>query len=108
MAERRTIPSLGGLVGCWIQDHCAVPDGELRGEPFRLTADQWAFLLHFYALDERGRFVYPRGGLQVRPAKQGKGPLSAAIIAAEAAGPTRFAGWDDDGEPLGRPHPSAW
>src|SRR5690606_6138738 len=80
-----------------------VPDGDHRGEPFRLTTEQWNFLLRFYALDDRGRWRYPRGGLLVRPAKHGKGPFSAAIIAAEAAGPTRFAGWDDDGGPLGRP-----
>ena len=103
MTEGRVIPSLGGLVGCWIQQHLAIPDGEHRGEPFRLTTEQWAFLLRFYALDDRGRFLHPRGGMIVRPAKHGKGPFSAAIVAAEAAGPTRFAGWDDDGEPIGRP-----
>ncbi len=106
MAER-VIPSLGGAVGCWIQDHCAIPDGERRGEPFLLTAEQWTFLLNFYALDEAGRFVHPRGGLLVRPAKAGKSPFAAAVIAAEAAGPTRFAGWDE-GEPIGRPHATPW
>jgi hypothetical protein len=104
----RVIPSLGGQIGCWIQDHCAVPDGEHRGEPFRLTADQWRFLLRFYALDDAGRFVHGRGGLLVRPAKWGKGPFSAAIIAAEAAGPVRFAGWADDGDPVGAPWPTPW
>lgn len=103
----RTIPSLGGTVGCWIQDHCAIPDGERRGEPFLLTSDQWRFLLHFYALDSRGEFIYRRGGLRARPAKEGKSPLAAAIITAEAAGPVRFAGWED-GEPTGRTPPSPW
>lgn len=103
------MPSLGGAVGVWIQAHCAIPDGARQGEPFLLTGDMWDFLLNFYALDARGRFLHPRGGLLVRPAKFGKGPFSAAIVAAEAAGPTRFAGWNPtSGEPQGRPHPSPW
>lgn len=104
----RVIPSLGGQIGCWIQAHCAVPDGEHRGEPFRLTGEQWACLLGLYALDDAGRFLHGRGGLLVRPAKWGKGPFSAAIIAAEAAGPVRFAGWDAAGDPVGRAWPTPW
>jgi hypothetical protein len=103
----REVPSLGGAVGNWIQDHVAIPDGDRRGERFLLTDDQWNFLLHFYALDERGEFVHRRGGMYVRPAKQGKSPLAAAIVLAEASGPTRFAGWKK-GEPIGKPHPSPW
>lgn len=104
----REVPSLGGQVGVWIQGHCAIPDGDHQGEPFALTAEQWNFLLHFYALDSVGRFLHRRGGLLVRPAKWGKGPFSAAIIAAEAAGPTRFSRWDEDGEPVGKAPPSPW
>jgi len=106
VAERE-VPSLGGAVGCWIQDHCAIPDGEHQGEPFLLTTEQWDLLLHFYALDEQGRFVHRRGALLMRPAKWGKGPLSAAVIAAEAAGPTRFERWAD-GEPIGKPPATPW
>lgn len=36
----------------------------------------------------------------------GKGPFSAAIICAEAVGPTLFAGWDASGEPVGRSWPT--
>lgn len=104
----REVPSLGGLVGCWIQAHCAIPDGERQGQPFLLTGSQWELLLNLYALDRQGEFVHRRGALMVRPAKWGKGPLSAAIIAAEAFGPVRFAGWDDDGEPMGKPVATPW
>lgn len=102
------LPTLGGIVGNWVQSHLAIPDGERMGEPYLLTAEQWNFLLHVYRLDAQGRFVYRRGGLLVRPQKHGKGPFSAAIIAAEAAGPTRFAGWDASGEPTGKPTPTPW
>lgn len=106
MGERE-VPSLGGDVGCWIQDHLAIPDGDHAGAPFLLTGEQWDFLLRFYALEPSGEFAHRRGGVLVRPAKWGKGPFSAAIIAAEAAGPTRFAGWDG-AAPIGKPPPTPW
>jgi hypothetical protein len=47
------VPSLGLVVGQWIQDYCVVPDRELRGRPFILTEEQVRFLLWHYALTER-------------------------------------------------------
>lgn len=80
--------TLGRLVGDWITRHCVIPDGEHEGEPFELTAEMQAFLDCFYEVNPRtGRFVYGRGGQLIRPQKWGKGPFSAAIICAEAAGP---------------------
>lgn len=43
-------PTLGHLVGHWIQNNIVVPDGYLRGQPYRLTDEMWRFLLHFYRL----------------------------------------------------------
>jgi phage terminase large subunit-like protein len=37
------------------------------------------------------------------PKGWGKSPLAAAIAIAELAGPVRFAGWNADGKPVGRP-----
>jgi len=34
--------------------------------------------------------------------------LAAALVCAEAIGPVVFAGWDADGEPVGRPWPTPW
>jgi hypothetical protein len=34
MAE---IPTLGGIVGNWIQEHVAIPDSDRQGEPFLLV-----------------------------------------------------------------------
>jgi hypothetical protein len=106
----RELPTLGGLVGAWIEANCAVPDGDLLGQPYRLTEEMWQFLGNFYALDpDTGRFIYHRGGQLVRPQKWGKGPFSAAIICAEAAGPVRFAGLDPvTGGPLGAPPATPW
>ena len=107
--EPGEVPTLGWLIGEWIEAHCVVADGDLRGQPYQLTDEMWTFLAHHYRLrldakPERwaSAWVHRRSQL-VRPQKWGKGPFSAAIICAEAVGPTRFAGWDADGEPVGRP-----
>jgi hypothetical protein len=69
----------------------------------------WRFLAYHYRLNLAAvvgqlapAFTYRRSQL-VRPQKWGKGPFSAALICAEAVGPVLFDGWDEDGEPLGRP-----
>jgi hypothetical protein len=105
-------PTLGWEVGDWIEAHCVIPDREHGGEPFLLTDEMWTFLAHHYRLHPKAKvgqlataFVFRRSIL-VRPQKWGKGPLSAAITCAEAIGPTVFAGWDSDGEPVGKPRPT--
>lgn len=114
--EPGEFPTLGYLVADWIEAHCVVPDGDRAGEPFRLTDEQLRFVLRFYRLQpdaavEPGRpssvFRFRRG-LLVRPQKWGKGPLSAALICAEAAGPVLFDGWDAAGDPVGRPWATPW
>jgi hypothetical protein len=94
---------LGYEVASWIQGFCVIPDRDFRGEPFRLTDEQLRFLCYFYALTPEGGWKYMRGAQLVRPQKWGKGPLAAAVVAVEAAGPVRFGGWDAQGEPVGMP-----
>lgn len=99
-------PTLGYQVADLIHSSCVIPDGPHMGEPFILTDEQLRTLLHHYRIDpETGRFTYFRGTQLVRPQKWGKGPLSAALICAEAhpQGPVVFDGWDANGEPVGRP-----
>lgn len=100
-------PTLGWDVGEWIEEHCVVPDREHGGQPYKLTDEMWTFLAHHYRLTlaaEVGQlstaFTYRRSIL-VRPQKWGKGPLTAAIICAEALGPVVFDGYDAAGEPVG-------
>jgi hypothetical protein len=109
-------PTLGYLVGDWIEANCVIPDGPMQGQPFVLTEEMWRFLFAFYRLKPDA--VYDarrpsaafrnRGGLLMRPQKWGKGPFAAALALAEAFGPVRFAGWDDVGEPTGMAHPTPW
>lgn len=108
-------PTLGHQVATLIEERCVIPDGDHQGEPFLLTDEMYRFLLWHYRikpLDEHplgGAFAYRRSQL-VRPQKWGKGPFSAAIVCAECDpdGPVRFAGWDADGEPVGRPWATPW
>lgn len=93
----------------WIEQHCVVPDGFRRGEPFTLYDWQLLYLANFYMvkgdvawLPETPvlgqAFVYRRG-LLVGPQKLGKNPLIAAQVCLEGVGPALFGGWagKDDG-----------
>lgn len=87
-----------------------------QGQPYLLTDEMWRFLLRFYRLHEDAEFqenrpsaaFFYRGSALFRPQKWGKGPFAGVIIGAEAWGPSRFDGWDANGEPAGRPQPSPW
>lgn len=91
--------------------HLVVPDGPGQGQPFEVSDWQLKFLVHYYRIQTGahpdlppGRnFHYMRGGQLVGPQKCGKGPLAAAIICAESAGPVIFDGWDAVGKPVGKP-----
>jgi phage terminase large subunit-like protein len=74
------------------------------------------FILWWYAIDARGRFIYREGVLQ-RLKGWGKDPLAAVIAAVELVGPCRFMGWTtrrrpdlglEIGDPIGKSHPRAW
>ncbi|MEV4197026.1 hypothetical protein [Micromonospora globbae] len=111
-SEPGEFPTLGYAVGEWIESHCVVPDGYQFGQPYRLTDEMWRFLVHFYRLypyaepwpaPDSLRYI----GAQLRRVqKWGKDPFGAAIILAEAFGPTRFDGWSSAGEPVGAPYPT--
>ncbi len=61
------------------------------------------FLANFYRLDPKTcKFIYDGAQLR-RPQKWGKDPFGAAILIAEAVGPTLPDGWDAAGDPVGRP-----
>ena len=107
-------PTLGAQVADWIESNCVIPDGDHAGEPFVLTDEQLHFICDFYRLKNDADAEHPnnaftyRRGMLVRPQKWGKGPLSAAMILAEAAGPVLFDGWDAEGYPVGRPWATPW
>jgi hypothetical protein len=114
--EPGEFPTLGYQVAEWIESMCVIPDGDRQGQPYRLTDEMLRFLLRFYRLHPQalvleGRpsapFVY-RGGQLMRAQKWGKSPFGGAICLGEAFGPVIFDGWNAEGEPVGRPHPTPW
>lgn len=107
-------PTLGYLA-IEFAESLPIPDGPKRGEPFRLTDEQAAFFLRKYRLNPNAPGDAPsaaalryRGVVLVRPQKWGKDPIAAVDDLFQALGPSQFAGWDASGEPVGKPHPSAW
>lgn len=100
-------PSLGWQVLDWAEAHFKVPDGPLAGKPLALTDEQAALVVRFYGLDDRGRFLFRRAAVR-RAQGWGKSPLLALIGLGELCGPTRFAGWDETGEPVGAEPVAPW
>lgn len=102
-----SVPTLGWQAAEWIESYLGQPDGATAGDPYRLTPEQLTFLLWHYAVDADGRFRYRRSVLR-RSKGWGKSPFMGAICLLELCGPTRFDGWDADGEPVAAPTAAPW
>jgi len=110
--------TLGWQILKWITENLLADEVDETGRPmpFNPTDEQKRFILWWYAIDARGRFVYREGVLQ-RLKGWGKDPIAAAIAAVELVGPCRFMGWTtrrrpdlglNIGDPIGKSHPRAW
>lgn len=99
------VATAGVEVLAWSEETLAQPDGDGAGDPWRWRQGQARFVAWWYALDGDGGFLWRRGQV-VLPKGAGKSPMAAAIACCELAGPVRFAGWADDGEPVMVRHPS--
>lgn len=96
------VPTLGWYVIDWITENLARPALGFY-EPFVPYREQEDFILRWYALDPKTcRFRYDRG-LLGRPRGWGKSPLLAALAIVEGMADVVPAGWDADGQPVGRP-----
>lgn len=99
--------TLGWDVLAWCSKWIRQPDGPAAGEKWRFTREQVRFVLWWYAIDQRGRWLYSRGVLR-RAKGWGKSPVVSALALAELCGPVRFGGWRADGSPKAVPVPAAW
>ncbi|MFI6368696.1 terminase [Nocardia sp. NPDC050630] len=100
-------PTLADIGEAWVKRHCVIPDKQHRGEPFVWSDWQFWCASNHYRIrpglawhDEplfNQAFVYRRSQI-VAPQKTGKGPWSASIVCLEAAGPSEFAGWAQEGD----------
>ena len=92
--------TLGWELAAWCSENLVNPNEPEK--PWEFTAEQLRFLLWWYAVDERGKPFWRKGVLQ-RLKGWGKEPLLAVICIIELVAPCRFAGWDEFGEPIGKP-----
>lgn len=95
--------TLGWEVLGWTHKWLHGPDGN----PWMYTDEQARLTLWWYAIDRLGRFIYRDGVIQ-RLKGHGKDPLAASWSAVELVGPCRFSHWDENGDPVARPHPAPW
>lgn len=94
----------------WVENHCIIPDGFSKGQPYVLADWQSWYFANFYRikpgapLPDNQRpavgapaFFYRRAQV-VMPQKAGKGPMTAAQCCLEGLGPALFCGWAVGGE----------
>jgi hypothetical protein len=104
------------VVAAWIQRHCIIPDGFRKGQAFRMYDWQlWCTLNHYRirrdakqdraylagdpeAIPVRSEAFHFRRSQVIAPQKTGKGPWSAAWVAAEGLGPVLFYDWAAEGD----------
>lgn len=98
--------TLGWDVLGWCSSYIRQPDGPDAGAPWKFTPEQVRFVLWWYAVDGRGRWLFSRGVLR-RAKGWGKSPVVGALALAELCGPVRFGGWDGE-TPLAVPASAAW
>lgn len=99
------VSSAGYDVFVWSETTLCQPDGDNAGEPWRWRPSQARYVDWWYSMDDDGNFLWRRGQI-VLPKGSGKSPMAAALACVELAGPVRFVGWNDDGSPIMRAHPS--
>lgn len=99
--------TLGWAALEWGLEYVRQPDGPAVGSPLVLTDEQVRFILWWYAVNDRGRFVHHRGQLR-RSKGWGKSPIAAFINVVELCGPCRFDGFDADGGPVAVPVGTPW
>lgn len=92
------VPSMGYLIGPMIEADLGI----------QLTDEQADRLIEYYRLDPvTGRRLVRRAAIR-RPKGSGKSPEGAWCGYAELVLPVVFAGWTEDGQPMGQLHPDPW
>lgn len=92
----------------WVPQHCVIPDGFRRGEPFEQLDWQLWCQANFYRVKRTAvwnpanpvlapAFQYRRAQI-VLPQKAGKAPYTATQCCLQGVGPVLFAGWAQGGE----------
>lgn len=96
--------TLGWEAAKWAAKYLRQPNGPRAGERFKFTTRQLRFLLHWYAVQEDGSWVYHHGARRLAKGS-GKSPFAAALALIEFLAPVRLKDFDAsaDGGCVGRP-----
>ncbi len=81
--------TLGYEAASWAHEWLIQPNGPRAGQPFRLTLDQFRFLLWWYALDREGRWLFDHGVRRLAKGS-GKSPFAAVLALIELCAPVRL------------------
>jgi len=98
--------TLGWGLLAWSAKYLLQPDGENAGDPFIFTKEQVRLILWWFAVDDRGRFLYTSGVVR-RMKGWGKDPFVAALCLMELCGPTTVKSFGVD-YVVGKQHPAPW
>src|SRR5690606_12883869 len=99
--------TIGDQVVNWMYRYLVQPEGPRAGQPFIPTAEQYRFILWWFAVDANNRFVY-RSGLLRRLKGWGKDPLVAALSLAELCGPVKPYSRNFANVPVGTRQDAPW
>lgn len=86
--------TLGYEAAEWAHEWLVQPNGPRAKQPFRLTFDQFRFLLWWYAVDEQGRWLFNHGVRRLAKGS-GKSPFAAVLALIEFCAPVRLERFDD-------------
>jgi phage terminase large subunit-like protein len=97
------ICSIGYEVLDWIHAYECHGPGDVQGDAVDLDDEMRDHIIECYRIDpETGRRERDEAVLS-RPKGRAKSEIAGLVAVAEAFAPTRFDGWDADGQPVGRP-----
>lgn len=85
--------TLGWEAVKWVSKYLRQPNGVRAGERFELVDSQLRFLLHWYALNEDGSWIYHHGVRRLSKGS-GKSPFAAVLSLIELCAPVRLDDWD--------------
>jgi hypothetical protein len=86
--------TLGFEAAAWAHRWLVQPNGPRAGQQFKLTLDQFRFLLWWYALDAEGHWLFNHGARRLAKGS-GKSPFAAVLALIEFCGPVRLDRFDD-------------
>jgi len=85
--------TLGYEAAAWAHEWLIQPNGPRAKQPFRLTFDQFRFLLWWYAVDEDGNWLFTHGARRLAKGS-GKSPFAAVLALIEFCAPVRLERFD--------------